>query len=172
MTAVMDLTGVVSVEDTYRVTIVGGGPANVLDLDANELDGEFTGTFPSGDGTAGGDFEAEFEVAGPEPSLTSIQNDVFTPICSGCHNGGSGTLPGSMNLSSANASFAALVGVASEQQPMLERVEAGNPDESYLIRKLEGGPSITGNQMPAFGTPLDQGTIDEIRLWITDGAMQ
>jgi hypothetical protein len=172
MTAVMDLAGVVSAEDTYRVTLAGSGAANILDLDANALDGEFTGTFPSGDGTAGGDFEAEFEVAGIQPTLTSIQDNVFTPMCSGCHSGGGGTLPGSMNLSSANASFAALVGVASVQQATLERVEAGNPDDSYLIRKLEGGPGITGNQMPAFGTPLDQGTIDAIRLWITDGAVQ
>ena len=61
------------------------GAATVQDLDANELDGEFSGSFPSGDGTAGGDFVAEFTVDGIQPTLQSIQDNVFTPICSGCH---------------------------------------------------------------------------------------
>lgn len=168
--AVMDLTGVVSIEDTYRVTLVGTGPATILDLDSNRLDGEFAGAFPSGDGAAGGNFEALFEVAGIQPTLQSIQDNVFTPICAGCHSGAFPVLPGSMNLTSANASYANLVGVASEQVPALDRVAPNDPDNSYLIRKLENDPSIVGDQMPRFGPFLDQSTIDTIRLWITNGA--
>ncbi len=168
-TAVMDLSSVASVEDTYRVRLEGEGPVVIMDLDANALDGEFDGTFPSGDGTAGGDFVAEFEVAGIQPTLSSIQDNVFTPTCSGCHNGSGGALPGSMDLGDAEASFANLVGVASEQEPQLERVTPGDADASYLIRKLEGTAS-TGVQMPASGTPLEQSTIDTIRQWIDAGA--
>jgi hypothetical protein len=75
-----------------------------------------------------------------------------------------------MNLSSAGESYAALVSVASLQVTSLNRVEPGNPDESYLIRKLEGGPDIVGDRMPRGGPFLPQATIDEIRAWIAAGA--
>jgi len=169
--AVMDLSGVGAAEDTYRVTLVGTGPAAILDLSGNALDGEFSGLFPSGNGVAGGDFHAQFEVTGIQPTLQSIQDRVFTPICSGCHTGGGAQLPQSMDLTSVNASFANLVNRASVQVA-LNRVTPGNPDDSYLVRKLEGGPAIVGDRMPRFGTPLDQTTVDAIRQWITNGAAQ
>jgi len=110
-------------------------------------------------------------VDNPVPvTLSQIQAEVFTPMCSGCHSGPtSGNLPSGMNLSSAAASFAALVNVQS-LQVALDRVEPGNPDDSYLIRKLENAPGIVGGSMPQGGPALDQATIDEIRQWITDGA--
>jgi hypothetical protein len=74
-----------------------------------------------------------------------------------------------MNLSSTADSFAALVGVASIQVPALDRVEAGNPEDSYLIQKLEGTQTV-GERMPQGGPFLDQETIDTVRQWITDGA--
>jgi hypothetical protein len=169
--AVMSLDGVASVEDTYRVRLIGTGPAVILDLGGNALDGEFSGAFPSGNGTAGGNFSAEFDVEGIQPTLQSIQEHVFTPACSGCHSGVGAALPGAMNLTSVNASFASLVGVAS-LQTALQRVAAGNPDDSYLIRKLEGTAGIVGDRMPRFGPYLDQPTIDVIRQWISNGAAQ
>ena len=174
MSATFDLTGVALTDDTYRVRLLGSGASVILDIDANALDGEFTGTFPSGDDTAGGDFEATFSLSttAASPTLDSIQANVFTPTCasSTCHAGPSGnTLPSGMDLTSADASFANLVGVSSIQQPSLSRVAAGDPDNSYLIQKLEGtAPGTT--QMPLIGGPLDQSVIDEIRQWITDGA--
>jgi mono/diheme cytochrome c family protein len=103
-------------------------------------------------------------------TLTQIQNEVFTPVCSACHTGPTGNiLPTGMNLSSTADSFAALVGVASIQVPALDRVEAGNPDDSYLIQKLEGTQTV-GERMPQGGPFLDQETIDTVRQWITDGA--
>jgi hypothetical protein len=170
-TAVADLGSVASVADTYRIRLIGTGGAPILDLDANALDGEFDGTFPSGDGTAGGDFEATFSVVALEPTLQSIQDNIFTPTCSnsGCHAGPtSGVLPSGMDLTSAAASFDSLVGVASIQQPGLDRVAPGDPDASYLIHKLEG----TGSEerMPFGGPYFEQGTIDTIRQWVTDGA--
>lgn len=168
--AVMDLADASAVEDRYRITLEGSGPNVILDIGGRALDGEYTGSLPSGDGTEGGDFTAEFEVLGLQPSLASIQASVFSPSCAGCHNGAGDSLPGSMNLSSAQSSFAALVDVASVQQPALDRVEPGDADASYLVRKLEGGPGIGGVQMPQGGPPLDQPTIDAIRQWINDGA--
>ena len=106
----------------------------------------------------------------PSVTLTQLQNTIFSPICSGCHTGGGASLPSSMNLSSASASFAALVGVASTQQPSLQRVNPSNPDDSYLVRKIEGAPGITGGRMPLGGAPLDATLIANVRAWITAGA--
>jgi hypothetical protein len=173
MSATFALGGVALADDTYRVRLLGSGASVILDLDANALDGEFSGTFPSGDGAAGGDFEALFSVAAPAemgPTLDDIQASVFTPICSACHTGPMGdTLPGGMDLTGADASFASLVGVPSVQVPELSRVAAGDPDNSYLIHKLEG-TAAEGEQMPFGGTPLEQAVIDDIRQWIADGA--
>lgn len=168
-TVVVDLSSAASTDDTYRIRAAGTGAVVVQDLDANALDGEFTGSFPSGDGTAGGDFVAEFEVVGIQPTLSSIQSNVFTPSCSGCHTGGGDSLPASLDLSGTQASFSNLVEVASTQEPTLDRVTPGDPDASYLIRKLEGTAS-SGARMPAFSEPLEQSTIDTIRQWIEDGA--
>jgi hypothetical protein len=164
------LTGIASVFDRYRITLLGTGGAAILDLDGNALDGEPIRLLPSGDGTAGGDFTATFTVAGALSTLTSIQTNVFTPRCSGCHTGTGTALPGAMNLTNEAASRAALVGMPSLEVPSLQRVAAGNPNDSYLIRKLEGGPNIVGSRMPLVGPPLPQTTIDSIRLWITNGA--
>ena len=105
-------------------------------------------------------------------TLTEIQATVFTPLCSGCHNGSNpaaGALPGSQNLTAGN-SFANLVGVASHEEPTIRRVTAGDPDNSYLIQKLEGAAGISGQRMPLGGPFLDQATIDKIKSWIAAGA--
>jgi hypothetical protein len=171
MTAVFDMSMASMVNDTYRVTLVGTGPATIQDLDANSLDGEFAGTFPSGDGSAGGNFTAQFQVAGIEPTLASIQDNVFTPICSSCHTGQGGTLPGVMDLTSITASFMSLVNVPSVENAALDRVTPGDPDNSYLVHKIEGTAAAPNDtRMPLFGAPLDQNTIDAIRQWISDGA--
>lgn len=106
----------------------------------------------------------------PSVTLTQLQTTIFTPICSGCHTGGGGSLPSSMNLSNAAATFAATVGVASTQQPSLQRVNPGNPDDSYLVRKIEGAAGISGGRMPLGGAPLDPTLIANVRAWITAGA--
>lgn len=102
-----------------------------------------------------------------QPTLASIQEKVFTPICTACHAGAAA--PQGLRLE-AGMSHAMLVGVASVEVPELFRVEAGNPDDSYIIHKLEGTQTF-GDRMPQGGPYLSQTTIDAIRQWITDGAM-
>lgn len=105
-------------------------------------------------------------------TLTQLQTQVFTPLCSGCHSGSQpagGPLPGSQNLTAGNT-FANLVGVASLEQPNLMRVKPGDPDNSYVIHKVEGTAGITGAQMPFGGPPLSPDTIAQIRSWISSGA--
>jgi hypothetical protein len=75
-------------------------------------------------------------------------------------------------------SFGATVNVHSTQQPRLFLVKPGDPDTSYLVRKIEGGPNISGLQMPQGcpGTPLggsvcpSNDEITAIRTWITECA--
>ena len=74
-----------------------------------------------------------------------------------------------MDLTSADNSFANLVSVSSIQDGSLMRVNPGDPDNSYLVQKLEG-TAASGVQMPFGGTPLSQATIDNIRDWIAAGA--
>jgi hypothetical protein len=112
----------------------------------------------SGGGAAGGPVTADFE---------SIQQNVFTPICSVCHIGASA--PQGLQLDAAH-SYNLLVGVPSNEQPNLLRVKPGDPDDSYLVHKIEGLAGIDGGQMPLGETPLPQSTIDAIRQWITNGA--
>lgn len=168
--AVMDLSGVASQDDTYQIAVKGSGPSVVLGIGGTALDGEFNGTFPSGDGAEGGDFASIFTVQSVQPTLASIQENVFTPICSGCHTGPAGpSLPAGMNLSSEAASLDNLFEVASLQQGALFRVSPADADNSYLIQKLEG-TAASGQRMPLGGPFLPQSTIDAVRTWINNGA--
>ncbi|HNP35494.1 MAG TPA: hypothetical protein PKK10_06550 [Woeseiaceae bacterium] len=167
--AVLDLVGVTLLNDDYQVRLSGSGASLIMDLDANALDGEFSGGFPSGDGTAGGDFVSSFTLTALGPTLDQIQDVVFTPICSGCHSGGNP--PAGLSLADADTSYAALVNMPSSQNAGLMRVAPNNPDNSYLIHKLENEANIVGGAMPPSGM-LQQSTIDEIRQWISDGALR
>lgn len=174
--ATLDLSGVALPDDTYRVRLLGDGASFIMDIDAQALDGEFSGTFPSGDGVQGGDFTATFTLmtATASPTLDYIQANLFGPTCAaaGCHTGPTGgVLPSGMDLSSADASFVSLVGVSSIQQPSLSRVAAGDPANSYLVQKIEGtAPAPNNSRMPLGQPALDQAVIDNIRQWISDGA--
>jgi hypothetical protein len=106
-----------------------------------------------------------------EPTIESIQDHVFTPICAECHAGAGA--PQGLVLTDAQTSYDNLVGVLSSEVPAYYRVLPGDPDASYLIHKLEGTQAV-GNRMPN-GCPatqpcLDAETIGIIREWIGAGA--
>jgi hypothetical protein len=104
-----------------------------------------------------------------EPKLSSIQEFVFDRSCAipNCH-AGSGA-PHGLDLREGLAR-GNLVNV---QSPVagLTRVIPGDPDNSYLIHKLEGRPGISGAQMPFNADPLSPATIQIIADWIADGAL-
>jgi hypothetical protein len=75
-----------------------------------------------------------------------------------------------MDLSSEQASFDNLVNIASLQLAGATRVIPFDPDNSYLIQKLEGN-QMAGGRMPPVA-PLQQSVIDQIRLWINNGALR
>ena len=101
------------------------------------------------------------------PTLTNVQEQVFDKSCafSTCHGegGGSGELSLLPGVSHAN-----LVGVASDGDPTQTRVIPADPDNSYLIKKMEGASDIVDDPMPA--VPLDADRIQLVRDWIAEGA--
>jgi uncharacterized protein (TIGR03118 family) len=107
----------------------------------------------------------------PAAKLSDLQTNIFTPRCSSCHTGIGATLPGSMNLTSAASSFAALVNVASVQSPAVKRVAPSDSANSYLVNKLLGTNIGATNRMPLGGPFLDQPTIDQVKSWIDAGAL-
>ena len=134
------------------VALLAGCAGNGAGLDQNGR------PLPPGGGSAG-PLTADF---------ASIQDHVFTPICTVCHAGGGA--PQGLRLDATN-SYALLVGVPSTEVPSILRVKPGDPDNSYLIQKLEGHAGV-GAQMPFGQPPLPAATIAVIRQWITDGALQ
>jgi hypothetical protein len=90
-------------------------------------------------------------------TFDSIQANVFTPLCAGCHGGSS---PASnLDLDAAH-SFDDLVGVPSTEQPSILRVKPFDPTDSYLIIHMQK----EGDGAPASDIPV-------IAQWISDGAM-
>jgi hypothetical protein len=63
------------------------------------------------------------------------------------------------------------VNVASRGKAGAIRVIPGDPDNSYLVKKLEGSAGISGRRMPFSGPPyLTDGQILILRRWIALGA--
>jgi len=109
---------------------------------------------------------------GPEGStFQHIQTNILSKNCalSGCHFGGSSSLPGVMDLREGRA-FSNLVGVRSIERPDLVRIAPGDPDNSYLMLKITGAAGIVGARMPLGRSPLSDANIQTIRAWIEAGA--
>jgi len=77
----------------------------------------------------------------------------------------------------AGASYDSLVGVASNESPNLLRVDPGNPDDSYLMIKIDDSlPNAfarrVGDRMPPEPPPVEAARIDIVRQWILEGAQR
>ena len=118
---------------------------------------------------------ADASIAFLEPSLDNIQEHIFDKACSmrGCH-GADGT-GGGLNLSSADASYLALIdvpvvnSVASQNGWLL--VKPGAPELSFLVRKIDLPGLGEGAPMP-FTTKLHPFYQDLVKDWIASGAMR
>ena len=89
-------------------------------------------------------------------TFDSIQANIFTPLCSGCHGGANPAE--NLNLD-ATHSYNDLINVPSTEEPSIVRVKPGDPSQSYLvihIQKEGDGASATD--------------LSFIEQWITDGA--
>lgn len=125
--------------------------------------------------------ESLASLAGPTPNLTptfaSIQREVFSQTdgagrlaCTNCHNPAGSQFAAGLDLTGAGA-YDRLVNVSSRTKPGAVLVRPGNPDDSYLVHKLEGRSDIVGQRMPRGTGPfLTDGQMTVIRRWIAQGA--
>lgn len=103
-------------------------------------------------GTAGG------EIIPLGPTWKSINQNIVSRRCTGCHN--------SVNLSG-GISFQTYAGVSS-------RIAPGMPNQSLFFQRIAGLPRANGTVgaiMPLGGLPLNAQEQMAISLWITAGAM-
>ena len=103
--------------------------------------------------------------SGLQPTLSSIQREIFNPSCVEHH--GDHAFEGDLDLRDGQ-SYSQLVNHPAFQVP-LDRVEPNDPQNSYLMLKLEGTTGIVGDRMPP-SAPLSSAQIDVIRQWINAGA--
>jgi len=106
----------------------------------------------------------------PEPTLESIQAKVFDARCSaaGCHH--IDFPKNDVALGNAELSIKTMVNVPPSDPALAAkypaRIVPGDPDKSFLMKKLLGPSPGEGVRMPMNGAPLDAATIDAIRTWI------
>jgi hypothetical protein len=114
-----------------------------------------------------------------EPTFASIQSQIFEATdssgrsaCTMCHTS-TGRIPaGGLDLNHAVA-YAQLVNAPTRLPVGGIRVIPGDPENSYLIHKLEGRQGISLNRMPNNGPPyLTDGQMLVIKRWIEIGAPQ
>ncbi len=109
---------------------------------------------------------------GIQPTIASIQQNVFTPRCFECHHQG-GQAP---HFDSAEISYSSLVDVTSfwcegQDGTSALLVKPFYPDDSCLVMMVEGLSGAGGLVMPPSPMfPLNQEQNDAIREWIAQGA--
>ncbi len=100
-------------------------------------------------------------------TLSAIQTDILDRHCvTDCHDLGKASAGLRLDRGKTHA---ALVQRASAQIKSAVLVAPGDPDRSYLMRKL-GGAGIVGTRMPRLAPPLTAAQVARLRAWITRGA--
>ena len=98
-------------------------------------------------------------------TLSQLKEEIFTPRCatSFCHSGSS---PASNQSLVADRIAQEIIDVESVSDANFKRIAPGDPDNSYIIKKLRGDDGIVGRQMPDDGTaPLPDEDIAMIITW-------
>ncbi len=158
----IDIWGVVLVFGLLLVPACGTEPG-----------GDDGGVTDSGGATDGG--------GGGALTWSQVQSEVISGCTAAlCH--GAGNQNGVIELGDANA-YAMLVGAASSEVPTMNYIEPGDPQTSYLYRKLEGtqvsacseaglNTMQCGEQMPRGRPALSADLREGLRLWIVGGALE
>ena len=120
-----------------------------------------------GDDSSLGPTEPDEENGDREPvTLARLATEIFTPKCatSGCH---AGAAPAAA-LSLEADRLAEMIDAASNQEEGAKLIDPGNPDGSYILRKVKGTGG--GKQMPIGMDPLTPEEIQMIVDWVAAGA--
>ena len=96
------------------------------------------------------------------PQLEKVK-DLFKRSCIKCHGG---SMPAQeLNLEPAYL-LDSTVNVTSLEQTNLKIIDTANPQNSYLLMKIKGEPTIAGKPMPLKNEPLKDEEIKIIEEWI------
>ena len=121
-----------------------------------------------GNGTGNGNGDQDTRTIKTFPLLEGDIQEIFTRRgCTQAQCHGS-TMQGGLGLATFNASFLDLVNVPSQRDPNFDRVEPGDPANSYLWLKVSG--TSAGERMPLQLAILDDIDLTNILNWITTGA--
>jgi len=108
------------------------------------------------------------------PTFASIRNEIFEttetagrPACTNCHTNVGRNPAAGLNLRS--DPYTALVGVPSRNRAGATLIIPGSPEDSYVVRKLEGR-DIAGARMPLNGPYLSPNQLAVLKRWIEIGA--
>ena len=127
-----------------------------------------SGTGPDLDPTGNGGGGTTTRVVKANPSFGADIQEIFTRTgcaASSCH--GTSAQAG-LTLTTGNA-YGELVNVTATQSALF-RVLPGDPANSYLIMKVEGTAAI-GGRMPLGASALDNIDIQNLKNWISSGAL-
>jgi len=110
------------------------------------------------------------EPEGPAFTFAQVQAQIFTPTCAkaGCHvtSAASGGL-----VLEAGRAYGEIVNRPAVGNASLDLIEPGDPERSYLIKKLRGDPDVTGARMPLDNPGgLTQEQMDGLLGWVLAGA--
>lgn len=107
---------------------------------------------------------------GPAFTFAQVQARIFTPNCAKAECHAASAASGEMVLETGRA-YGEIVNRPAAGNSSFDRIEPGDPERSYMIKKLRGDPDITGDQMPldAPGS-LTQEQMDGLIGWILAGA--
>ena len=108
--------------------------------------------------------------AGTAFTFSQVQAQIFTPNCAkaGCHSAASAS---NDLVLEAGRAYSEIVNEPAVGNSSLDLIEPGDPDRSYLIKKLRGDPDITGERMPLDDPgALTQEQVDGILGWVLAGA--
>jgi hypothetical protein len=126
--------------------------------------------FTAGCGTVKSPTEPLPSGGGPAFSFARLQAEIFTPTCAkgGCHDAAAAS--GGMVLAAGRA-YGEIVDRRATESASLDRIEPGDPERSYMVKKLRGDPDITGAQMPLDNPgSLTREQMDGLLGWIRAGA--
>lgn len=122
------------------------------------------------DDSAGTDVQDDDDVSA-EPTWTAVQASLASR-CGPCHT--TNIRAGLTDLNDYDAAYDNLVGQPADQVPSLNRVEAGDPDSSYLLHKVRGTHEEVGGDgdpmPPGSRAPLSGDQVQALEDWILDGA--
>jgi len=114
-------------------------------------------------------FAPDTGVPDPEATFARVEKEILTPSCAvaGCHTGAAPA--GGLDLSAGRA-YASIVHAPAVESPSLARITPGDPERSYLVKKVRGDGDISGGRMPLGGPYLSPMKIRLLIDWVRRGA--